>query len=651
MYHNRSFILKVHKKLGTPIFISLGVVLIGFIFLFFNAVIRAIIRMNTLETDTVRFIKIIQRYHTRYLSANNDEANDLVMKTFEYGDKLLSQYEWLQDTEQFGKMIEVLEKLMISTMNEHSKYYRSEEAWKCVKFAIQTIYSKLPVHPTNYVRPWGANWYQFSISFPRFLVFSNFIYMYLFEKTDENLQNQLVSVIRNYLPSPIKSMGWARSGPNAVMMAVPFVGAHILMDNLNTEMYTEGMQHVLSQLKFKIVTSGEGLYPDGGFVFHNNLRAYGYLYSSARDFVALQDFFQINSMTRVDKLKRMLEHPTIPLHFGPMFTRTPSLLCQDKGDYGFFVIDSIKAVTVKTEKWMLQFNGQCSNLCYYESDQTYNKWGQFWTMARMFLYPNSDTKIREEFCTYYPGVISINNKLVQLKSTTDTTETFTPQNAFSCIAQLNSVIGMYNSWTIDKFGLRVTELILINEKGYTVAYKAESTSRNNREPIKVSVNLGRCIVSPTNSFNALPKYQFEQNYSHIHTGTSELTKVIRVEDNESFDSLQCTPNNNNVVAFSNLHTDFDNVQQISDSLIETYEHKLYFENDNLFLEDASVRKVSIGVKSEVPLSILEFDGSMIRRKYGADAKILNGIYSDGKYFTSASYMTLNGKFTNIQIKS
>ncbi|KAJ8892925.1 hypothetical protein PR048_005506 [Dryococelus australis] len=91
--------------------------------------------------------------------------------------------------------------------------------------------------------------------------------------------------------------------------------------------------------------------------------------------------------------------------------------------------------------------------------------------------------------------------------------------------------------------------------------------------------------------------------------------------NESFDLLQCVPNLNEVVAFSTVHSDFDNVQNILENLIETYYYTQYFENDKLFLEDTSTNKVSIGVKSDTPLSLLEFDSTMIRQEYGIAAKI------------------------------
>lgn len=576
-----------------------------------------------------------------------------VSRTLANGDEV-QDYAWNTNSEAFLDVILRIQGAMVLTTIKESSYYRNDKIWAMVKHFITTVQDKIPFRPTDHSFPWGENWYQFSISYPRFLVLAAYLHYKVYKRKDKTIQGYLSNYISQYYhkaPPNQKgfgSMGWVRDGPNAIMMCVPYIGGKILMKTLD-EKNDSNVLYTTNYLDLKETLSGEGVYPDGGFVFHTSLRAYGYIYSSYQDFCLLSKYFG-KSIAKFNKMFEVLEHPTIERHWGPMFTRSPSVVSKRKGGrLGFFTMDSIKFVIAKTHNWTLGFNGQSKNLCFYESDGANYSWAQIWIGARVFMYKDSDEKWYRDLVPYYPGVISFDNKVVEFRSRTSTTTTFLPAYAKTMICVLESVIGIRNEYRIAHSGyfLEVAEMMLITENGYHVHYRIETAAD---EILYVSINLDQKGVDETTNNGLGERHIFKRNNSFVYDRNVVKKTIKHPDSGVDLVSLQAKPrrtNNIYQVRFSNLHEKInDAISAPTNNRIETHQNVLSYTDgeDYLWLFDRTTKTAAVThFRDEQYAVSIKIPVKMIIDKCGDEAlKYLTIVKNDViKLVTSDNQLVLN----------
>lgn len=235
---------------------------------------------------------------------------------------------------------------------------------------------------------------------------------------------------------------------------------------------------------------------------------------------------------------------------------------------------------------------------------------------------------------------------------TTTTTTFLPNRALCYIAMLTKdTIAFYNSWKIDEFSLIVTELMLITPNGYTVSYNVNVIKRKDHENIKVSINIGKYYPKSKPNIQFQKFYDFKYNNSFVYKGHPEIGKIENTENGEILDTLQCELDYNNDVALSTKHSKIDNVVFVNSIQIKTYDYYVEFSNDLLYLCDLRTNIIAIGQPLAKPQAILEFDANILKRKFGKQIRIIDGIENLGKFVRAVGFKSMHVQFKNCNIKS
>ncbi|AQQ80026.1 putative ODV protein [Leptopilina boulardi filamentous virus] len=635
MFHNRSLLSKVKYKFSSIFLIIIVFLLLLSIFIFRNKSIELNkeLYFTQMEKD---YINLIHEYlHDKYHTNHNESKKkaNLHINSFDR-EKLFTSFSWYDNGEHFGSMILEMENILYQTNLHSSKLYKSKEIWNIIELVLNKVGQKFALPLQDFKVPWGGiNWYHFSITFPRFLVFAAYLYKYQFEKNniiiDDWLQTLVPAIIRN----PQKSIGWTRGGANSIMILVPFLGANILLKKYPVISKLPEVKETLEYLKMKVVTNGEGFYKDGGFVFHSVLRAYGYIYSAYYDFKLLSKFYNINYIEKnLVRINQLLDHPTIEYHFGPIYGRSANITTKKgiHGVYGFFIITSNNVVSIKTDKYILQFNGQNKRLCFYESDRINNEWAQFWVMGRLHMDKNFyDTKLRKEFATRYNGIISINNQHVILPSRTSTTDVFMPTNAQCITLKLNdSCIAMYNYYEINEFGFSNEELMLITPNYYIVVHYIKRYNTDYDEPLKVSVNLQekKDQIASNVKINE-NTYQFEKVNSVIYTsnGIKKLDTIERHDDAQLFYSLQIEIDGSqeeSLVSYANyINNTPPSINKIGRRFIFTPEYQIFVLNDMLYALDVKRENGCLGIFKDGPFATITVPSDKVKRYFGPKIQV------------------------------
>lgn len=652
MYHNQSTFRKTLFAVGPFLLIAIVCAIVFGVYYYLKLRRE---REKRVATETDRFARYIFDYASA-IGIDDDDIVDLTIKAFKWDKTILSvsaqdasgreieNYSWDTHSEAFLDVIMKLQNAITQTSHKESRHYKNEVIWSMAIFFVGEVMKLLPSSVNNFSLPWGTNWYQFSITFPRFLTIMSYLYERIHSKPNEYLRRILSVYISSYLQPPpdvvgVKSMGWLRDGANAVMMAVPYIGGKLLMQTLETS--DSIVQYAKNYVSLDPVTSGEGLYEDSGFVFHGTLRAYGYIYSSYEDFRLLAQFFY-KSDDRIMKIFDIFEHPTIPLHFSAFFTRSGSLKSLGHGGkLGLYVVDSIKAIVAKTPDWYLSFNGQKNSLCYYESDQSNYSWGQMWIGARQFLYADSETRWFESLVPHYPGVISYNNEIERMMaSDSTTTQTHMPISSKTMIVKTSGAIGIRNEYKIvhNLYDIEVVEMMLITlSSGYHVCYKIKpNLTRHQTSPTTVAVNMG-ALTTGASTVGRGEGYKFDKNWSFVYNKPSEI-KTLQVDhprEDVKLTSLQVQPeldgDDVGTVAFSNIHSSTNDCLEVpTEKLIKTDVYSLNWDEslpNTLFLTDQTRKSVTVTQFVDKYVDIINIPSNIITKKYGSKAlkdKILIG---------------------------
>lgn len=496
---------------GTPGIIAIIIVAIIIITIIIWYVRKKIKERKDDLDDFLRYQRLIKPY-LKTKRENQKFTEDSVqyeMDRFEFSSTLLPvgdpalNLTWDTDSEVFGDLCTRLMSMMSYGSDKKSKYYKDQLLWKQILFSIRTIAEKLPDVPTNFVPPWGTNWYQFSITYPTFLVATAFSYFDTFNAEDAFLTRHLASYINNYFKeSPIVdglySMGWLRTESNVIGMSVPVIGGRLYSNRFNRE--ANSQKYARDYMSVNYVFSGNGFYYDNTYITHVS-RNDGYTTSFYYEFDFVYNFYTMNTkfFKVLHKNFSILEHPKIPLHHGPWFNRGSSMKGFAPGrkfaTYGVDIRGYERGVCIRSEDISLHYCGQIQPLAAYESDRVNEEWGQCWIFMRRPLTKNSAANLYKELVPYYDGVHSYGLKQINWPSVRTTTATFEPESALCSLCYIqDEAAGMYNKYRIkmaDEFMFDIEELNLATPTGFHVYFKCKvDSSLASSNPYSIAVRLG-----------------------------------------------------------------------------------------------------------------------------------------------------------------
>lgn len=662
MFSNRSLKNKILFKFGPYGVVFLFLLLVVLVAFF---LIKRHNKKILLDTNN-KFRKLIYTYTHDYNKSTSDNMIDFYIKSFTFDTEMwnanvldnsysVDNMSWYSDSEVFGSLIKTLHNMLSSTLRKQSRHYRSETVWKIIDHAIRECSRKLPSEPRNFSFPWGENWYQFSITYPLFLVSASYIREAEYNKIDLFSSRHLTSYISNYFkPSPkgIFSMGYLRDGANAIMMAVPYIGGNLLMNTYSEK--DRSLEYVRKYCRLDPVKEGEGLFSDGSYITHTSLRGFGYLTSALEDFRLVSKFFgNENTITLINRSLEKTEHPNIPLHFGPWFTRTgklESFANHKKGRLGFCVLDHMRGVSVKTDNWIIAFNGQNPALCYYEADQANYAWAQYWFGARRFLYADTEGSIHQKLLPYYSGVMSYNNRLLEIRSPTTTTTTFLPGRAMCVICQLPGCVAMFNKYFIkySDFVFDVEEINIITSNGGHFYYQIVPDLKTHAaNPMHIGVNFGQ--IEAAGAVPGIGKsFTFKDNVCFVYAKENEIKQSEIKHPQKQNTKLQClqiaptlvNSSRNLTCGFSIMHNSKDSNEVVSTpsiNKIQTPDYAVYRDQRYphlLFLHD---------IKKQI-CAVSEDMGTTVRSSISIPIEALQTVLNEDSY-TIPQAITMNNKYT------
>lgn len=658
MFHNKNLLNKFIFKFG-PITTILIVVTILIAVIYFS--IQWYRQMQTNQNDLSKFTELIYEYvlgETPF----NDETITYINNSFKKNSIMLEDFkDWASDTGIFGEFCGVMRKILVATTKKNSVHYRSVKIWEIVEFFIRNVFVKLPTKPLHQRYPFGSNWYQFAIDFPLLLVVAAFLYRRVYGKANSSIERYMSIYVSSYLKNPstyggVSSIGYTRYGPNTLMMGVPYIGAHLLSKTLNKNDNVCRYIKEVSHLQY--VNSGEGIFKDGSFVFHTVLRANGYLYGSFKDIKIISQFFDIGSHGRVLRIYQLHEHPTIQIRHTPWFTRDGNRKSKEfrHGTLGFCVLNHWRAIIAKTENWKFAFNGQCNHLCWYEADRTNFNWGQIWLMARPFYYKNSEEEWFKDYVPYYPGVISYDNQINEVKviitdpvkEKNKTTQTFMPQLGECTICILdNGAIGVRNNYIIKEgdVDLAVTETVLVTQLGHHSYYNIKpNVQANASRPIRLSVNFGQYMHEDSSLGGIGKPYKFKENNSFVYDngGKTEVIDVKNPINDEVRHCLQIKPILSNTLegstaklGYSTIHAEVNELTDLPTiDMIKSIRYMLQWDDDKLWLYDKQTKQVAISEEAgSITHDTFIISADKLDKKFGRGKFSISGAANFDKTFS------------------
>lgn len=445
---------------------------------------------------------------------------------------------WYTDTEAFGMLLNRFREMMILSLVKRRGYEflydKRKEIWSKAMIMVDKFMEKLPTVPEDYVVPIPPNWYQFSISFPMFLlciVYLGVDYFpsgkapskvieYLGDYGQYYYQEVDADMVKNN-DCGLRSIGWCRSGSNVIMMGLVKMGTDLLAARFDAN--SQSQLYVRNFIRFQEPSqgTGNGVYDDGTIIEHSSLRGCGY-YANSDSFFDILSFvrFYGSKYTKFLNIWQAMQHPTVPYVFGALFSRTGRMYAPHNflGQLGFHVFSHGRIVTAKMPNWIVQFFCQSLTLYHYEADQTNFIYVQHWLMNRTIMHNRMPVaEITKENIPYITGIFSYGNETEILKTPPQykTTYGYYPMEATSAVVmshnypqdtaalemQKSSVggqghgpIGLINYYRC-KTGLTnqviVAELMLITEAGYHVHYTSwPDTQRAISKPYRFAVALG-----------------------------------------------------------------------------------------------------------------------------------------------------------------
>lgn len=512
MYKNQSVNRQIYAFLGGRFgVLALVIVIVVFIIATVLYIRKRKFEQQQDDNDFLRYLKLIKPY-LRIKRENlnfTEQSVQYEMDRFQFSNILLpvgsveQNLIWSTDSSTFGDLCNSLMGMLSYASDSKSKYYKNELLWKQILYAIRIIAAKLPDLPQQFTVPWGTNWYQFSITYPTFLVAAAFSYLDTFGEENTFLTRHLSSYIKNYFKESynadgLLSMGWKRQESNVIGMSVPLIGGRLYANQFNRD--ANSQKYAREYMKADYVYENNGFYYDNTYITHIS-RNDGYTTSFYHEFKFIYDFYRMN--TRFFRVLHrnfsITEHPDFGLHHGPWFSRGPSLKGFAPGrkyaTYGLDIRGFERGICLRTKSVSLHYCGQIKPLAAYESDRINKEWGQCWIFMRRPITKDTAERMYTELVPYYDGVHSYGKIQINWPSITTTTTTFEPDNALCSLCCLtNKVAGMYNKFSIrmaDQYNFDIEEINMVTPDALHVYYKCKvdaNTAATN--PYTIAIRLG-----------------------------------------------------------------------------------------------------------------------------------------------------------------
>lgn len=512
MYKSQTRGRKVYNALGGTI----GIIAIIIVAIIVTVLVLWYLRKRAIELmnekdDFMRYQKLMQPYLKIKRENQNftEESVQFEMDRFQFTNVLLplgdpkQNRTWDTDSEVFGDLCHTLMSMVSYGSDRSSKYYKDATLWNQILFSIRTISDKLPDIPTDFRVPWGTNWYQFSITYPTFLVSAAFSYFATFNREDPFMTRHLSSYITNYFKESkivdgLYSIGWLRGESNVIGMSVPVIGGRLYSKRFNKD--ANSQKYAREYMAADYVYKNNGFYYDNTYITHL-ARSDGYTTSFYYEFVFVFDFYRMTTrfFKVLHKTFSIIEHPTIDRHHGPWFTRGPSMRGFAPGrkyaKLGVDIRGFERSICVRTKDVGLYYCGQIQPLAAYESDRTNIEWAQIWVFMRRPLTKTSASRLYKELVPYYDGVHSYGAKQLDWPSKTTTTTTYAPETSLcSLCCDQDRAAGMYNKYRLrmaDRYTFDIEEINLATPDGFHVFFncKVDMVAAAS-DPYTVAVRLG-----------------------------------------------------------------------------------------------------------------------------------------------------------------
>lgn len=382
---------------------------------------------------------------------------------------------------------------------------------------INYLISYLNQHQQSQTYPFNYDWFLFSSYYPTILCYKLYLDLYLFKTINKTYLTELFT----YIPDFNYSKHLSRTQSNASILSMNYIIGQFFLHYHNYDLFQKKISKFFHsnifqnhiKLHYKLPSSrlkSDGLYPDGGFITHQNLTNYNYLI--AYFYPSLFYHLLFNCLSEnIEKIFETLSllinfqtqkvHPSIVSRFGTFdeiynFLSNALFLIKDLGltplfqqninisnlfkiffdqqiqKNELFILHSSNILIAIFQDWNIQLKIN-SELAYGEID-IYNTaiLKQIW-MSKILIIKHLDI---QHFDTHskYPGVISHelflhNSQHLSIKKGTKTFTLF--KNFYASGILINQEYAfIYTEITNHEFFISYDELIIITPFGIIVCY-------------------------------------------------------------------------------------------------------------------------------------------------------------------------------------
>ncbi|MGN1344933.1 MAG: polysaccharide lyase family 8 super-sandwich domain-containing protein, partial [Traorella sp.] len=214
------------------------------------------------DKDIISVVDELDLQVKKYLETMND-LSDTSIKTIWSDEELLANTGGAEVT----VMLDRLKMMAIQTKNLMSDYYQDEEAIASIMEAVQFIVEK------RYNKNSGSttNWWDGEIGTPKSLVDITLIYYDEFIKKNPQFIQDVCEAVDAHIPYANRrgttSSGLKETGANLIDKVAIVLKRSLLDKNHERLVHAKECMSPL----FTLVTSGDGFYKDGSFIFHTNI--------------------------------------------------------------------------------------------------------------------------------------------------------------------------------------------------------------------------------------------------------------------------------------------------------------------------------------------------------------------------------------------
>jgi hypothetical protein len=400
----------------------------------------------------------------------------------------------------FGLALHTLISYTNVYVNPENALYMNAELWRNLQRCFYIVYNHMPKNPANHEAPWGnrTDWYHFSITLPEYIMNSCILFRHI-NPDFALLSNEIINI---YLPRANVSLGWTRTAGNLMRMGIPYVYNKLLEGNTVEELlrYDDSVAIALDNVRFDLVTSGDGINMDYVYIDHFDVKAYGYLINSYFTFNYYNNLF--GEFVRIDNVNASLSLignslgviiPSVLSRQGQNYSAV-SINMLDYDDYAMFNAGDFNKIlnTTNNKYYVGGISGPVDHLAYYEADENNNNHAPLWAMCKRIW-----SKSQSRLITYRPdtlslegGVIMLNaNGQVNVPTTGPSTSSFLPEYAETAITVTERSAAMYSRCKFKELHIEYESLTVFHETGMFQFYYNVGTDSN------ITLN-SRCVILP-----------------------------------------------------------------------------------------------------------------------------------------------------------